>query len=314
MSNDAHIVIEGVDMVYAASSRPLTALSSFDLTLRRGEFVSIIGPSGCGKSTLLRIVGGLQSPTRGRVLIDGRPPREAQREKQIGFVFQDPTLLPWRNVIENVRLPLQVNKRPRGAAGRPFSARPEHRPELVEGVLVGRADADDTSLGGRRGSPRTADPDALVDLVGLEPFRRYYPHQLSGGMQQRVAIARSLVTSPQLLLMDEPFGALDEITRTSMRFELLRVWRSTAEGACTVIFVTHSIAEAVLLADRVIVMTPQPGRIAADIAIDLPRPRPEEIELEPRFLEYTKRLRDLLRQGAPSVRPELVEGREGSVR
>jgi NitT/TauT family transport system ATP-binding protein len=276
-------------MVYAASSRPLTALSSFDLTLRRGEFVSIIGPSGCGKSTLLRIVGGLQSPTHGRVLIDGRPPREAQREKQIGFVFQDPTLLPWRNVIENVRLPLQVNKRPRAAAGRPFSAHPERRPQPVEGALEGRADEHAPSS-----------PDALVDLVGLEPFRRYYPHQLSGGMQQRVAIARSLVTSPQLLLMDEPFGALDEITRTSMRFELLRVWRSTAEGACTVIFVTHSIAEAVLLADRVIVMTPQPGRIAADIAIDLPRPRPEEIELEPQFIEYTKRLRDLLRQGAPA--------------
>jgi NitT/TauT family transport system ATP-binding protein len=259
LSNDAHIVIQGVDMVYEDTQRSLRALAGIDLSIGRGEFVSIIGPSGCGKTTLLRIVGGLQSPTSGRVLIDGRAPQEAQREKQIGFVFQDPSLLPWRNVIENVRLPLQVNRR-------------KH---------TGK------------------DPERVVELVGLENFRRYYPHQLSGGMQQRVAIARSFVTSPSVLLMDEPFGALDEITRSAMRFELLRVWRSeAADPDCTVVFVTHSIAEAVLLSDRVIVMSPQPGRIAASLEIDLPRPRDEAVEETQQFIDYTRRLRGLLREHA----------------
>ncbi|HLF76825.1 MAG TPA: ABC transporter ATP-binding protein [Dehalococcoidia bacterium] len=259
LAGTAHVLIDSVGMVYTGTQRSLTALSDINLAVRHGEFVSIIGPSGCGKSTLLRILGGLQTPSSGRVLIDGRAPREAQREKQIGFVFQDPSLMPWRTVIENVRLPLQVNKR------------------RVKG-----------------------DPERLVDLVGLTDFSRYYPHQLSGGMQQRVALARSFVTTPSLLLMDEPFGALDEITRAAMRYELLRVWRSElAASGCTVVFVTHSIAEAVLLSDRVVVMTPQPGRIAEVIDIDLPRPRPEEIEEEEPFLVYTRRLRSLLRGSSP---------------
>jgi NitT/TauT family transport system ATP-binding protein len=259
LSNDAHIVIADVDMVYEAGQRPLRALAAIDLTVDRGEFVSIIGPSGCGKSTLLRVIGGLQSPTRGAVQLDGGPPREAQRTKQIGFVFQDPSLLPWRSVIDNVRLPLQVN---------------------------GRAKDGES-------------PERMVDLVGLSEFRRYYPHQLSGGMQQRVALARSFVTAPSVLLMDEPFGALDEITRTAMRYELMRIWRSeAADRTCTVVFVTHSIAEAVLLSDRVIVMTPQPGRIAANLDIDLPRPRDEDIEATPAFNEYTQALRGLLREHA----------------
>jgi NitT/TauT family transport system ATP-binding protein len=259
LSNDTHIAIQGVDMVYDDTQRSLRALAGIDLSIARGEFVSIIGPSGCGKTTLLRIIGGLQAPTAGSVLIDGRPPRAAQREKQIGFVFQDPSLLPWRSVIDNVRLPLQVNRRKDGGK----------------------------------------DPERVVDLVGLAGFRRYYPHQLSGGMQQRVAIARSFVTSPSVLLMDEPFGALDEITRSAMRFELLRVWRSeAAEVDCTVVFVTHSIAEAVLLSDRVIVMSPQPGRIAASLPIDLPRPRDEALEESQQFIDYGRRLRGLLREHA----------------
>jgi NitT/TauT family transport system ATP-binding protein len=259
LSNDAHIAIQGVDMVFEDTQRSLRALAGIDFSIGRGEFVSIIGPSGCGKTTLLRIIGGLQTPTAGSVLIDGRPPRDAQREKQIGFVFQDPSLLPWRNVIENVRLPLQVNRRKDGGK----------------------------------------DPERVVELVGLANFRRYYPHQLSGGMQQRVAIARSFVTSPSVLLMDEPFGALDEITRSAMRFELLRVWRSEAAGPdCTVVFVTHSIAEAVLLSDRVIVMSPQPGRIAASLEIDLPRPREEALEETPQFTDCARRLRGLLREHA----------------
>jgi len=265
VSNDRHIVIEGVEMVYESGPQRLHALDGIDLTIRRGEFVSIIGPSGCGKSTLLRIIGGLQHPTSGRVLIDGRPPRDLQRDKQLGVVFQDPSLLPWRNVVENVRLPLQVNK--------------------VQGA---RGDGQE-------------DVDSLVDAVGLSEFQRYYPHQLSGGMQQRVALARSLVTAPSVLLMDEPFGALDEITRTAMRYELMRVWRSAAgDRDCTVIFVTHSIAEAVLLSDRVVVMTPQPGQIAATLDITLPRPRTEDVEADPAFVEYTHHLRSLLREHVPA--------------
>jgi len=246
-------------MVYEAGQRPLSALAGINLTVGRGEFVSIIGPSGCGKTTLLRIIGGLQGPTAGRVLIDGRPPQQAQREKQIGFVFQDPSLLPWLNVVQNVRLPLQVN--------------------------------------GRRDSTTGKDPEGLIDLVGLREFSAYYPHQLSGGMQQRVALARCFVTAPSLLLMDEPLGALDEITRSDMRFELLRVWRSAAAG-CTVVFVTHSIAEAILLSDRVVVMSPQPGRVAASLDIDLPRPRDAAIEETQEFVDYTRLLRGVLREHA----------------
>jgi NitT/TauT family transport system ATP-binding protein len=258
VSNDAQIIIEGVDVVYESGPQRLRALADINLTVGRGEFVSIIGPSGCGKSTLLRIAGGLQSPTSGRVLIDGRSPRELQRDKQLGFVFQDPSLMPWRNVIENVRLPLQVNR--------------VERP--------------------------SRDAKGMVDLVGLREFQHYYPHQLSGGMQQRVAIARSFVTSPSVLLMDEPFGALDEITRTAMRYELMRVWRSEAGAACTVLFVTHSIAEAVLMSDRVVVFTPQPGRIATIMDIDLPRPRTEDVEADPAFIRYTQALRGLLKEHA----------------
>ena len=274
MSNDRHIVIEGVDMVYERGPQRLHALDGIDLTIGRGDFVSIIGPSGCGKSTLLRIIGGLQHPSEGRVMIDGRPPRDLQRDKQLGFVFQDPSLLPWRNVVENVRLPLQVNRKGQGARAK------------GQGVVTSsRQQSGGDSAG------------TLVDAVGLAEFQRYYPHQLSGGMQQRVALARALVTSPSVLLMDEPFGALDELTRTAMRYELMRVWRSAAgDRGSTVIFVTHSIAEAVLLSDRVVVMTPQPGRVAATLDIDLPRPRTEDIEGDPAFVEYTHHLRGLLRE------------------
>jgi len=249
----SHVSLRGASMVYARDDRALEALASIDLEVRHGEFVSIIGPSGCGKSTMLRIVGGLQGPTSGGALVDGLPPRDAQLRKEIGFVFQDASLLPWRTVDGNVRLPLQVNRRATQA--------------------------------------NTAE---LIDLVGLGRFRDYYPHQLSGGMQQRAALARALVTSPGLLLMDEPFGALDEITRSAMRYELLRIWRSVEGRPRTVIFVTHSIIEAVLLSDRVVVMTAQPGRISTILDIDLPRPRLEEVEVQPAFLDYTRTLKSLL--------------------
>ncbi|MEX0683084.1 MAG: ABC transporter ATP-binding protein [Dehalococcoidia bacterium] len=251
-----HVSLRNLTHVFSDGRTPLRALEDVTLEVPRGQFTSIIGPSGCGKSTLLRIVGGLLPPSAGSTLVDGQRPAEAQRRHDIGFVFQDPALLPWRTVASNVHLPLEID-------------------------------------GARR---RATDVGSLLDLVGLREFRDYYPHQLSGGMQQRVAIARALAVNPSLMLMDEPFGALDEITRASMRYELLRIWASQAESAArkTVLFVTHSIAEAIVMSDRVIVLTGRPGRVVADVDIELPRPRTQEIERSAPFLDHTDHLRRLL--------------------
>ena len=256
LSNLRHVFTDG------PTRGGLSALEGVSFEVPRGQFLSIIGPSGCGKSTLLRTVGGLLRPTSGAALVEGLPPEKAQRARDIGFVFQDPALLPWRNVISNVRLPLEID----GV---------HHRRDLPG-------------------------PEALLAVMGLTDFRKYYPHQLSGGMQQRVAIARALAFDPTLLLMDEPFGALDEITRAGMRYELLRVWASQAQAAArkTVLFVTHSIAEAIALSDRVIVLSPRPGRVVADIDIELPRPRTADIERSPAFLDYADHLRGLLKVAA----------------
>jgi NitT/TauT family transport system ATP-binding protein len=275
-----HILVEGLSKVFPHRGRPLEALRRLDLRVGWGEFVSVIGPSGCGKSTLLRIVGGLLEPTVGQVHIDGRSPRDAQKDKDIGLVFQDPSLLPWRTVLGNVRLPLEVNRIDSHSAIRRGGVRKADRPRFQ--------------------------PQDLLELVGLGAFTDYRPHQLSGGMQQRVAIARALVFQPSLLLMDEPFGALDEITRSAMRYELLRVWQwptgrptlgpAGSERPKTVLFVTHSITEAVTLSDRVVVLTPRPGRVRAVIDIELPRPRDESIERSSRFLDYAQKLRNLLKE------------------
>jgi len=266
-----HILVEGLSKVFPHRGRPLEALRRLDLRVGWGEFVSVIGPSGCGKSTLLRIVGGLLEPTVGQVHIDGRGPRDAQKDKDIGLVFQDPSLLPWRTVLGNVRLPLEVNRIDSHSAIRRGGVRRADRPRFQ--------------------------PQELLELVGLSAFADYHPHQLSGGMQQRVAIARALVFQPSLLLMDEPFGALDEITRSAMRYELLRVWQSAgSERPKTVLFVTHSITEAVTLSDRVVVLTPRPGQVRAVIDIELPRPRDESLERSSRFLDYTQQLRNLLKE------------------
>jgi NitT/TauT family transport system ATP-binding protein len=252
-----------LSQLFTDGVEPLPALSNLQLTVPHGQFLSVIGPSGCGKSTLLRIVGGLAKPSEGVALVEGLPPREAQKRRDIGFVFQDPALLPWRTVLGNVQLPLEI---------------------------------------GANGHTEWAAPEELLELVGLGDFARYYPHQLSGGMQQRVAIARALAIDPSLLLMDEPFGALDEITRASMRYELLQIWSSRggygATRRKTVMFVTHSIAEAVAMSDRVIVLSPRPGRVVADLDIELARPRTEEAERSPAFLDYADFLRGLLRVAA----------------
>jgi NitT/TauT family transport system ATP-binding protein len=259
-----HVSLTSVSHRFANGHAPLEALRDFTLAVPRGQFLSVIGPSGCGKSTILRIIGGLLRPTEGATRVDGSPAAAAQKSHDIGYVFQDPSLLPWRTVLGNVRLPLEVDGKGRGGAA-------------------------------GNGNP---DPEELLTLLGLGEFRKYYPHQLSGGMQQRVAIARALAFNPSLMLMDEPFGALDEITREAMRYELLRIWESQAPGAArkTVVFVTHSIAEAVALSDRIIVMTPRPGTIRADIDIELPRPRTEEMERDRPFRDYVDQVRALLKE------------------
>jgi NitT/TauT family transport system ATP-binding protein len=255
-----HVSLDNVSHVFEDGQAPLHALDRIAFDVPRGRFLSILGPSGCGKSTLLRTIGGLLNPTQGRIALAGEAPAAAQSRRDIGFVFQDPSLLPWRTVLGNVRLPLEI-------AGQ-SKARP--------------------------------DPASLLELVGLQGFRDFYPYQLSGGMQQRVAIARAIACDPSLLLMDEPFGALDEMTRASMRYELLRIWQSQAPFAerRTVVFVTHSVAEAVALSDRVIILSPRPGRVVADVDIELPRPRAEEIEESLQFRDYTSHLRSVLRNAA----------------
>jgi NitT/TauT family transport system ATP-binding protein len=249
----AIITLDRVSKAYPGPGGETEALRDVALAVERGEFVSLIGPSGCGKSTLLRIVGDLVPPSAGTVTVNGKPPRQARLDRDYGIVFQAPVLYDWRTVEGNVRLPLEVMGRPR----------PE-RDERVRGLLR---------------------------LVGLDAFRRHYPWQLSGGMQQRVAIARALVANPPILLMDEPFGALDEMTRERLNGELLSVCRET--GA-TVLFVTHSIAEAVFLSSRVVVLTPRPGRIARVVAVDLPQPRGERTRALPRFFELVTAVREHL--------------------
>ncbi len=237
----------------APAQAGLEVLRGITADVRPGEFLSVLGPSGCGKTTLLRIVGGLIEPTSGTVWIGDRTAAQAQRNKSLGYVFQEPSLLPWRTVLDNVRLPLQVNR----AVQRP-------------------------------GAPA---PEELLSLMRLAEFAIYYPGQLSRGMQQRVGLARALALDPALLLMDEPFASLDEITREQMRFELLRIWEAARK---TVLFVTHSITDAVLLSDRVAVLSSRPGRLRAMLPVELERPRVAGVERSPEFADAYRRVHDLV--------------------
>lgn len=249
------VVVEHVWKLYGKGPKRFVALEDVSLTVGRGEFVTVIGPSGCGKSTLLRIVAGLLQADAGAVSLFGETATGATAKKHVGFVPQSPALLPWRSVLDNVRLPLQVNR-----------------------------DADS-------GRSTARDPVDMLRSFGLGDVLGRYPAQLSGGMQQRVAIARAFVFSPALLIMDEPFAALDELSREAQRSELLAFWEADRRA---VLFVTHSVAEAVALSDRIVVMSSS-GRVRATLEVDLPRPRGEEVELSDGFHAMCTQVRSILR-------------------
>jgi NitT/TauT family transport system ATP-binding protein len=253
LSADAKVRIEGATKVYETKTGPVHALESFSLSVQEGELVTILGPSGCGKTTLLWAMSGLHALTRGEILLDGKAVIGPQ-PREIGMMFQDANLLPWRNLLKNIELPFEIKKRP------------------IDGERIGR----------------------LLDEVGLTGFENSYPRELSGGMQQRASIVRALAQDPAVLLMDEPFGALDAFTRDEMNLLLLKLWSETNK---TVVFVTHNISEAIFLADRVVVMSPRPGRLARIFEIELPRPRTIEMMFEPDFIELIQEIKRTVESG-----------------
>lgn len=248
------ITIRDLNMIYRGRGSETVALKNANLTVAEGEFISLIGPSGCGKTTLLRIMADLIQATSGSITIAGKSPRQARLDREYGYVFQAPALLEWRSVLKNVILPLEI-------------------------MGFGKEE-------------RETRAKKLLEMVGLKQFYRQYPWQLSGGMQQRVSIARALAFDPSLLLMDEPFGALDEITREAMNLELLRIWEETKK---TIVFVTHSIPEAVFLSSRIVVMTPRPGKIEKIIPVDLPYPRNTDTRESKAFFDLATEVREALR-------------------
>ena len=259
---DPVVEVRGVTKRFAGKDQTVHALGPIDLSIRRGEFVSLLGPSGCGKSTLLNLVAGLLPCTTGDVLVNGA--RVLDTPAEIGMMFQSPVLLDWRTTRANVLLPIEIAR-------------------------------------GRRAARSAADrADELLERVGLTEFVSRYPSELSGGMQQRVAICRMLIAEPEVLLLDEPFGALDEITREAMNVELRRIFEDEQK---TALFVTHNIQEAVFLSDRVIVMTERPGTVSGMVDVDLPKPRQIDVVTSGDFQEFVRSARALLNLGAAGVRP-----------
>jgi NitT/TauT family transport system ATP-binding protein len=248
------VAAESVSVTFSSDRGIVTALENVSFTLERGGFLSILGPSGCGKSTLLRVVADLVAPTSGTISLFGRSTADARKSRELGFVFQDAALLPWRTVRQNVELPLEIG------SGKSLSA-------------------------------NAAGPDQLLALVGLADRKDAYPHELSGGMRQRVSIARALVTGPKILLMDEPFGALDEITRDRLNEELLRIWRETGT---TILFVTHSIPEALYLGQKVLLLAAHPGRVREMVETTLPEKRDLALRETAGFVQQAGRLRSIL--------------------
>jgi NitT/TauT family transport system ATP-binding protein len=252
-SGEVEIKIENVSVKFPDKNggEPIVALSNVNLEIKQGEFISLLGPSGCGKTTLLRSIADLQKITSGNISVRGQSPREIRLQKKYGIVFQSPVLYEWRSVRRNVCMPME---------------------------LMGIPKKD-----------RTARVTKMLEMVGLMEFGQKYPHELSGGMQQRVNIARALAIRPEILLMDEPFSALDEFTKEKLHEDLLRIWKKTGK---TILFVTHNIQEAVYLSDRVVVLSPHPGRVSAVVDIDLPRPRPIEIKQSQEFNALVSKVRN----------------------
>ncbi|HCB99856.1 MAG TPA: sulfonate ABC transporter ATP-binding protein [Ruminococcaceae bacterium] len=245
------IQVKDVSMAYTGKNgEPISALKNINLDIKEEEFISLLGPSGCGKTTLLRLIADLLQPTTGTVSILGKSPRETRLARKFGIVFQSPVLYDWRSVRRNICMPMEIMGIPR--------------------------------------KTRTSRINEVLDLVGLRNFGTKYPFELSGGMQQRVGIARALALKPEILLMDEPFSALDEFTREKLNEDLLKIWSQTKK---TIIFVTHNIPESVFLSDRVVVLSPHPGRVSAVVDIDLPRPRSASLREEPVFYEYVAKIR-----------------------
>jgi NitT/TauT family transport system ATP-binding protein len=247
------IVLDHVTLRFQSERREVQALSDISLTIAEGEFVALLGPTGCGKSSLLRLVSDLLAPTAGTIAVRGQPAAAARRLNQFGFVFQEPALLSWRTALGNVQLPLEV-------VGYP----PEKRIARCE---------------------------ELLDSVGLLKFKDAYPHELSGGMKQRAAMVRALAWNPSILLMDEPFSALDELTRAQLQDDLLQLWNRERK---TILFVTHNISEAIYLADRIVVMSAHPGRIKTVLRPDLPRPRTDDIDETQEFMKWARMAREAL--------------------
>ena len=243
------VEVKNVGQTYLSKAGPVPALRDITFSVSKGEFISIIGPSGCGKSTLIKIIGDIISPSEGSVFVHGLTARDARMKGMFSFVFQNPVLLPWRRVRENVSLPLEIL--------------------------------------GRKGR----DPRALLEMVGLAGFEERYPWELSGGMRQRAALARGLVFDPEILLMDEPFASVDEMTRSTLNFELLRLWQ---EIGVTILFITHSISEAVALSDRVLVLSSRPARIKDLVTIPFPRPRDNAVKQTAAFQEVVRCLKEKL--------------------
>jgi len=250
--NNTEIMLKDIGMVYRTNDgRDVTALTGVTLDIEKGEFVSLVGPSGCGKTTLLRIIADLLTPSSGDIKISGESPHDARLKRKYGIVFQSAVLYEWRTVKKNIMLPLEIM----------------HVPQKEQNERA----------------------EKMLELVGLTEFANHYPHQLSGGMQQRVGIARALAIQPEILLMDEPFSALDEFTREKLHIDLLKIWRKTNK---TIVFVTHNIQESVFLSDKVCVLSPHPGRLSAVVDIDLPRPRTMEMKSTPEFTELVAKVRN----------------------